>query len=287
MGLTSPSPGSSIRQAPRTIRTTHHESPLVITDRGGAMAALPGPVVNHTDDELTLLESLVGREPPFAGMPFPNPATMFATLDPAEVERKIGELKVIENWLQMSLNLMQMSIKTLELQKASLEALRAAQPPVVRVAPGLWASSTAGSVTAGNDGVRVDLGVWNGEHRAATLTTAGEIQIERQRVPIMALGRTDCALVAESLEACATSTNCRSFASSARRIPQRDWTRLTRIYHEKTGLNAAAYRSLCMRSCELGLTPSAAFIRENACSGAQRGQWAAQSPAAGLLGDQG
>ena len=66
---------------------------------------------------------------PFAGMPFPNPAAMFATLDPAEVERKIGELKVIENWLQMSLNLMQMSIKTMELQKASLEALRAAQAP--------------------------------------------------------------------------------------------------------------------------------------------------------------
>jgi hypothetical protein len=66
---------------------------------------------------------------PFAGMPFPNPATMFATLDPVEVERKIGELKVIENWLQMSLNLMQMSIKTMELQKASLEALRAAQAP--------------------------------------------------------------------------------------------------------------------------------------------------------------
>jgi len=75
---------------------------------------------------------------PFAGMPFPNPAAMFATLDPAEVERKIGELKVIENWLQMSLNLMQMSIKTLELQKASLEALRGAQAP----APGPRPEST-------------------------------------------------------------------------------------------------------------------------------------------------
>ena len=60
-------------------------------------------------------------------MPFPNPAAMFATLDPAEVERKIGEMKVIEAWLTMSLSLMQMSIKTMELQKASLEALRAAQ----------------------------------------------------------------------------------------------------------------------------------------------------------------
>ena len=60
------------------------------------------------------------------GMPFPNPAMMFAALDPAEVERKIGELRVIENWLAMSLSMMQMSIKTLELQKASLEALRSA-----------------------------------------------------------------------------------------------------------------------------------------------------------------
>ena len=60
------------------------------------------------------------------GMPFPNPAMMFAALDPSEVERKIGELRVIENWLAMSLSMMQMSIKTLELQKASLEALRSA-----------------------------------------------------------------------------------------------------------------------------------------------------------------
>ena len=61
-------------------------------------------------------------------MPFGHPAAMFAALDPAEVERKIGELRIIEGWLQMSLNMMQMSIKTLELQKASLEAMRGAQP---------------------------------------------------------------------------------------------------------------------------------------------------------------
>ena len=63
-----------------------------------------------------------------AAMPFPNPAMMFAALDPNEVERKIGELRIIENWLRMSLDMMQMSIKTLELQKASLEAMRGSQP---------------------------------------------------------------------------------------------------------------------------------------------------------------
>jgi hypothetical protein len=60
-------------------------------------------------------------------LPFPNPATMFPTIDPAELDKKIGELRVIEAWLTMTLNMMQMSIKTMEMQKASLEALRAAQ----------------------------------------------------------------------------------------------------------------------------------------------------------------
>jgi len=52
---------------------------------------------------------------------------MFAALDPAEVQRKIDELRIVENWLAMSLSMMQMSIKTLELQKASLEALNVGQ----------------------------------------------------------------------------------------------------------------------------------------------------------------
>ena len=57
-------------------------------------------------------------------MPFPNPAAMFAALDPVEIERKIVELRVIENWLTMSVSMIQMSVKTMELQKASVEAMR-------------------------------------------------------------------------------------------------------------------------------------------------------------------
>ncbi len=62
-------PGMS---APKRIKTTHHESPLVITDRGGVMAADPAEVVNHTDDELVMLEALVGREPPFTPGTYPT-----------------------------------------------------------------------------------------------------------------------------------------------------------------------------------------------------------------------
>lgn len=74
------------------------------------------------------LQAMMGSMMP-GMMPFPNPAAMFAALDPAEIERKIGELRVIENWLSMSLNMTQMSMKTLELQHASLEAMRATHVP--------------------------------------------------------------------------------------------------------------------------------------------------------------
>jgi hypothetical protein len=51
--------------APKTVKTTHHESPLILTTTTPAMDAQPGPFRNHSDDELIMLESLVGREPPF------------------------------------------------------------------------------------------------------------------------------------------------------------------------------------------------------------------------------
>jgi hypothetical protein len=56
----------------KLVKTTHHEQPLVLRDDGGIMRAEPGPVLNHTDAELVMLEALVGREPPFmAGGVYP------------------------------------------------------------------------------------------------------------------------------------------------------------------------------------------------------------------------
>lgn len=51
----------------RTVVTRYHDSPFWI----GADPAEPllktAPVINHRDYELTMLEALVGRQPPFAG----------------------------------------------------------------------------------------------------------------------------------------------------------------------------------------------------------------------------
>ena len=162
--------------------------------------------------------------------------------------------------------------------------LRPGQPPTVRRATGLWVGpgTGAGAGVASANGVQVDLGVWNGEHRSATLTAAGNVTVSRKREPRRPLNRADCAAVIKAAESCATSRDCSSFKSSARPISSSRWQRLTRLYHESTGLDAAAFRALCVRSCELGLTPSDAFIQRRVCSGAAPGQWPPDEPAAGL-----
>ncbi|HEX5091897.1 MAG TPA: hypothetical protein VFV84_04320 [Burkholderiales bacterium] len=48
-----------------TVRTRHHEQPRYVMARGAPQMMMKAPVVNHTDKELELLESLVGRTPPF------------------------------------------------------------------------------------------------------------------------------------------------------------------------------------------------------------------------------
>jgi hypothetical protein len=48
------------------IRTKHHDHPIYINAAGEKMM-VPAEVINHTDDELTLLENSVGRWPPFHG----------------------------------------------------------------------------------------------------------------------------------------------------------------------------------------------------------------------------
>lgn len=53
------------RMQSKLVRTTHHEQPLLLREDSGILRAEPGPFQNHSDDELILLESLVGRVPPF------------------------------------------------------------------------------------------------------------------------------------------------------------------------------------------------------------------------------
>jgi hypothetical protein len=56
------------------------------------------------------------------GVPLPGMA--MPTLDPKELEKRISDLRSIEAWLNMNLNMVKFSIQGLELQKAALQAMQ-------------------------------------------------------------------------------------------------------------------------------------------------------------------
>ena len=61
------------------------------------------------------------------GVPIPGMA--MPTLDPQEVDKRIADLRSVEAWLAMNLNMVKFSIQGLELQKSALQAMRAAGEP--------------------------------------------------------------------------------------------------------------------------------------------------------------
>jgi hypothetical protein len=61
-------------------------------------------------------------------MSYPMPGMAMPTVNVGEIEKKISELKAVENWLTMQVGFLQMTVKTLEMQKAALESLAAAAP---------------------------------------------------------------------------------------------------------------------------------------------------------------
>ena len=54
-------------QSKETVVTTYHDAPrYILANAESGKSIRPAPVVNHTDEELELIESLVGRSVPFA-----------------------------------------------------------------------------------------------------------------------------------------------------------------------------------------------------------------------------
>ena len=54
----------------------------------------------------------------------PLPGMAMPTLDPREVEKRIAELRSVEGWLGMNLNMVKFAIQGLEVQKAALQAMQ-------------------------------------------------------------------------------------------------------------------------------------------------------------------
>jgi len=74
---------------------------------------------NPSQDPFEMFRRLWGP----LGLPVPGMA--MPTLDPQEVEKRIGDLRSVEAWLSMNLNMVRFSIQGLELQKSALNAMHA------------------------------------------------------------------------------------------------------------------------------------------------------------------
>jgi hypothetical protein len=56
---------------------------------------------------------------------FVSPASVGAGLDPGELDKRIADLRTVEQWLSLNLSLVQGSVKALEMQRATMDAMRA------------------------------------------------------------------------------------------------------------------------------------------------------------------
>jgi hypothetical protein len=54
----------------------------------------------------------------------PVPGMAMPTMDPKEVEKRIADLKSVEGWLAMNLNMVRLAIQGLEMQRTALEAMK-------------------------------------------------------------------------------------------------------------------------------------------------------------------
>ncbi|MCX7176339.1 MAG: hypothetical protein NT159_20935 [Proteobacteria bacterium] len=73
----------------------------------------------QSQDPLEFLKSMWG------GMGFSLPGMVTPTLDVDELDKHITDLKTVEGWLKMNLNMLQMTIQGMEMQRATLSAFQA------------------------------------------------------------------------------------------------------------------------------------------------------------------
>jgi hypothetical protein len=57
----------------------------------------------------------------------PVPGMSMPTMDPAEIDKRVQELKSVEMWLSMNLNMLRAAIQGLEMQKAGLQQMQGMQ----------------------------------------------------------------------------------------------------------------------------------------------------------------
>ncbi len=125
------------------------------------MNGLPG--ANAMGDTLEFMKSLWGA--------MKIPGISMPSMSPEEIDKQIADLKAVESWLQVNMNMLRSSIQALEVQSATLSALRSMGESFAQAAghssadqPGFESPFTQGTNgTRGTHGT----GSANGEDSAA------------------------------------------------------------------------------------------------------------------------
>lgn len=115
------------------------------------MATPPDAGASKTPDPLQFLKAL------WMPMGMPMPGLVTPTLDVGEVEKRIADLKSVENWLSLNLNVLRMTIQGLEMQKATLAAMQGMQGGV---AAAVQAVQDAIPTGAASDGANPAADAW-------------------------------------------------------------------------------------------------------------------------------
>lgn len=100
----------------------------------------------HIPDYFALFQSMLN---PAAANPGAAAPSMFAMLDPKEVERKISELETVLTWLKGTVGMVELSLQTLKYQQSVLasmnDASRSAQSGAASQVPDLEALAKGGA----------------------------------------------------------------------------------------------------------------------------------------------
>ena len=75
--------------------------------------------MSNSNDPLEFIKGMWGS------MGINMPGMVTPTLDVDELEKRITDMKAVEGWLKMNLNMLTMSIQGLEMQKTTLAAVKA------------------------------------------------------------------------------------------------------------------------------------------------------------------
>lgn len=97
-------------------------------------------------DYFALFQSMLN---PAAANPGAAAPSMFAMLDPKEIERKISELETVLTWLRGTVGMVELSLQTLKYQQSVLASFgdvsKSAQVDATAAAPGLEALAKSGA----------------------------------------------------------------------------------------------------------------------------------------------